>query len=64
MRINRVIIGALAPLAGALLFAPGQVAAQGQSASAAAMLEEIVVTARRREENLAGSAVVDPGHHG
>ena len=52
MRINRIIIGALAPLAGALLFAPGQVAAQGQSASAAAMLEEIVVTARRREENL------------
>jgi hypothetical protein len=28
------------------------------------MLEEIVVTARRREENLAGAAVVDPGHHG
>ncbi len=52
MRINRIIIGALAPLAGALLFAPGQVAAQAQSASAAAMLEEIVVTARRREENL------------
>jgi len=52
MRINRIIIGALAPLAAALLFAPGQVAAQGQSALAGAMLEEIVVTARRREENL------------
>ena len=52
MRIDRIIIGALAPLAGALLFAPGQVAAQAQSASAAAMLEEIIVTARRREENL------------
>jgi len=52
MRIERVLIGALAPLTTALLFAPGQVAAQGQSASAAAMLEEVVVTARRREENL------------
>ena len=52
MRIDRVLIGALAPLTTALLFAPGQVAAQAQSASAAAMLEEVVVTARRREENL------------
>ncbi len=52
MRIYKAIIGALAPLAGVLLLAPGQAVAQGQSASAAAMLEEIIVTARRREESL------------
>jgi len=51
MRINSVLIGALAPLSGALLFAPAHVSAQGQTA-AEAMLEEVVVTARRREENL------------
>ena len=51
MKLNRVLIGALAPLSGALLFLPGQVDAQEQGA-AAGMLEEIVVTARRREESL------------
>ena len=35
MRIYKVIIGALAPLTTVLLFAPGQAAAQGTSASAA-----------------------------
>ena len=50
MRINNLLVGALAPLSGAFLFAPAQVA-QGQTA-AEATLEEIVVTARRREENL------------
>ncbi|HEY5623124.1 MAG TPA: TonB-dependent receptor, partial [Gammaproteobacteria bacterium] len=52
MRINRVLVGAVAPLTAAVLLAPGQASAQGMSASAAAMLEEVVVTARRREENL------------
>ncbi len=52
MRVNKLLVGAIAPLTAAVLFAPGQVSAQGQSASAAAMLEEVVVTARRREESL------------
>ncbi len=52
MKLQRYIWGAMALSGSALLFTSGQVAAQGQSASAAAMLEEVIVTARRREEKL------------
>lgn len=52
MRHLKLLMWASAPLTFALLFAPGQAAAQGQSASSADLLEEVVVTARRREESL------------
>ena len=52
MKFKRYMLGAMALSGSVLLFQSGQVAAQGQSASASAMLEEVVVTARRREENL------------
>ena len=52
MNLSKLILGSTGVLGTALLLSSGQVAAQGQSASASAMLEEIVVTARRREESL------------
>ena len=52
MKISKFILGSTGAISVALLLSSGQVAGQGQSASAAAMLEEIVVTARRREESL------------
>jgi len=45
MKINKCFLGSTGAIGVALLFSSGQVAAQGQSASAAAMLEEIVVPA-------------------
>ena len=51
MRYFKLLMWASAPLTSALLFAPGQVAAQEQGATSG-LLEEIVVTARRREESL------------
>ncbi|MDE0004145.1 MAG: TonB-dependent receptor [Rhodospirillaceae bacterium] len=52
MKISQFFLGTTGALGVALLFSSGQVAAQGQSASASAMLEEVIVTARRREESL------------
>ena len=52
MKLKHYAIGAMAVSVSAFTFISGPVAAQGQSASAAAMLEEVIVTARRREESL------------
>ena len=52
MKLKHYAIGGMALSLSVLTFISGPVAAQGQSASAAAMLEQVIVTARRREENL------------
>ena len=53
MKTKHLLGGMTAGAAVVLISAPGEVAAQGQSASAQALLEEVIVTARRREETLA-----------